>query len=61
MMRVSGYVILDKQLLTSKISHQEKGLKNEKLFNDVHSRLEMLGKKIHRFLEAVEKGHMSTK
>ena len=36
-------------------------LKDEPLFRDLTARLDLLGRKTHSFLEAVEKGHRSIK
>jgi four helix bundle protein len=34
---------------------------DEKLYNELHSKLEKLGKKINRFLQSVQKDHISDK
>jgi four helix bundle protein len=39
--------------------YQTESLKDEALFNDLHNRLQILGKKINRFLQSVEKQHQS--
>ena len=36
-------------------------LKNEQLYEDLHKRLETLGKKINLFIQAVERNHISPK
>ena len=36
-------------------------LKNEQLYNDLHSRLEILGRKLNLFFQSVEKNHISPK
>jgi len=36
-------------------------LKDEQIFNDLHNRLEVLGKKLNNFLNSVEQGHISKK
>jgi four helix bundle protein len=36
-------------------------LKNKDLFENIHSRLDILGKKINRFLDSVKKEHKSLK
>ena len=40
---------------------ETESLKDEKLFKSLHKRLNILGKKLIRFLEAVERGHISEK
>ncbi len=37
--------------------YETKSLANEKLYNDLHHRIDILGKKINRFLDALNKGH----
>ncbi|HVO74169.1 MAG TPA: four helix bundle protein [Ignavibacteriaceae bacterium] len=34
-------------------------LTDKNLFNDLHTRIEILGKKINKFLESIQKGHVS--
>ncbi|MDI6779281.1 MAG: four helix bundle protein [Bacteroidota bacterium] len=34
---------------------------DENVFNDLHNRLEILGKKINNFIQSVKKGHLSEK
>lgn len=36
-------------------------LKDQQLYNHLHSRLELLGKKLNMFLQAVQKRHLSPK
>jgi four helix bundle protein len=36
-------------------------LKDEKVYNELHSKVEKLGKKINRFLQSVQKEHLSDK
>jgi len=36
-------------------------LKDKDLYNEIHSRLEVLGKKLNLFIQAVEQGHLSKK
>ena len=38
-----------------------KSLNDEKYYYSIHSRLEILGKKINKFLQAVQKEHLSDK
>ncbi|UCB48285.1 MAG: four helix bundle protein [Deltaproteobacteria bacterium] len=40
---------------------ETESLKDEKLYKNLHKRLNILGKKLIRFLEAVERGHISEK
>ena len=37
--------------------YETKSLSGDKLFNELHSRIELLGKKMNRFLDALNKGH----
>jgi four helix bundle protein len=37
--------------------HETESLKNETLFQDVHERLDVLGRKLNNFLHSVEAGH----
>ena len=37
--------------------NETKSLTDDKLYNDLHSRIELLGKKINRFLDALNKSH----
>jgi len=41
--------------------HETKSLTDEKLFKQLDSKLQILGKKINKFLQSVQKQHMSTK
>ncbi len=36
-------------------------LKDEVLYTDLHDRLDTLGRKLHTFIQAVQKGHISDK
>jgi four helix bundle protein len=36
-------------------------LTNKEIFKNLHSRIDLLGKKINKFLESVKEGHMSEK
>ena len=36
-------------------------LKNKLIYDDIHNRLEILGKKLNLFVQAVEKKHISEK
>jgi four helix bundle protein len=38
---------------------ETKSLTDESLFQDLHKRLELLGKKLNLLIQSVEKGHMS--
>jgi len=38
---------------------ETQSFKDEKLFNDLSQKLNLLGKKLHQFIESVEKGHRS--
>jgi four helix bundle protein len=40
---------------------ETKSLLNEKLYESLHDRLEVLGKKLNRFLQSVQKAHISNK
>jgi four helix bundle protein len=40
---------------------ETESLRDEKLYKNLHKRVNILGKKLIRFQEAVEKGHMSEK
>jgi four helix bundle protein len=40
---------------------ETESLKDEKLYKNLHKRLNLLGKKVIRFQEAVERGHISEK
>ena len=40
---------------------ETQSLKNKKLYNTLHDRLETAGKKLNRFTKAVENGHVSEK
>ena len=40
---------------------ETESLRDEKLYKNLHKRVNVLGKKLIRFQEAVEKGHMSEK
>jgi four helix bundle protein len=40
---------------------ETKYLRNEMLYNALHSRLELLGKKLNKFIQSVEKEHVSIK
>ena len=40
---------------------ETRSLNNEQLFKNIHSRLNILGKKINRFLDSVKKEHKSLK
>jgi four helix bundle protein len=40
---------------------ETKSLKDEKVYNEIHLKLEKLGKKINKFLQAVNNQHMSEK
>ena len=42
-------------------SFETKSLNDKNLFNDLHNKLEILGKKINRFLQSVQKEHLSDK
>jgi four helix bundle protein len=37
--------------------YETESLKDEKLYNDIHDRLQILGKKLNNFIQSVEKGH----
>ncbi len=41
--------------------YETESLKDKKLFDDLHNKLEILGKKINRFLQSVQKEHLSDK
>lgn len=41
------------------ILFETKSLKNEKVFNDLSQKLDLMGKKLYQFIESVEKGHKS--
>jgi len=43
------------------ILFETSSLKNETLYGNLKERLELLGRKINRFLQAVESGHISVK
>jgi four helix bundle protein len=36
--------------------YETKSLKNETLYNNLHSKLEILGKKLNQFIQTIEKG-----
>jgi four helix bundle protein len=40
---------------------ETRSLRDESLFQDLHKRLELLGKKLNLLIQSVEKGHMSPK
>jgi four helix bundle protein len=40
--------------------HETKSLKDEELYNDLHSRLEILGKKLNVFIKSVRKRSMNS-
>jgi four helix bundle protein len=40
---------------------ETKSLNDKNLFNDLHNKLEIKGKKINRFLQSVQKEHLSDK
>lgn len=40
---------------------ETKSLKNKVMYNDLHDRLNILGKMINKFMQSVEKEHMSVK
>ena len=40
---------------------ETKSLKNKLIYDDIHNRLEILGKKLNLFVQAVEKKHISEK
>lgn len=40
---------------------ETKSLVDEKLFNDLHARLDMLGKKLNSFIQSVQEQHISPK
>src|SRR5688500_2968268 len=37
--------------------YETRSLKDEKVFNSLHSRLEMLGKKLNNFLQSIQRSH----
>ncbi|MBN2420443.1 MAG: four helix bundle protein [Deltaproteobacteria bacterium] len=41
--------------------YETESLKDEKLYHDLHERLEILGKKLNNFIQSVEKGHNAEK
>jgi four helix bundle protein len=41
--------------------YETKSLKDQVLYQQLHDKLELLGKKINAFLQAVEQGHISEK
>ena len=41
--------------------YETDSLTDEKLYNELHSKLEKLGKKINRFLQSVQNKHISEK
>ena len=41
--------------------YETKSLKDEVLYQDLHERLQILGKKINNFIQSVEKGHKTDK
>ena len=43
------------------ILYETKSLNNEQTYNEIHAKIEMLGKKINRSLAAVSSGHKSEK
>lgn len=43
------------------ILYETKSLKDEVFYNNLHERLQILGKKINMFIQSVEKRHLSTK
>lgn len=38
-----------------------KSLTNKELFDNLHSRIDLLGRKINKFLESIQSGHLSEK
>ena len=40
---------------------ETKSLTNEEIYNSMHKKLELLGKKINLFIQAVQKDHLSKK
>ena len=40
---------------------ETESLTDQELYKNIHNRLEILGKKLNLFIQAVEKGHMSKK
>ncbi len=40
---------------------ETKSIKDENVYNDLHSRLIILGKKLNNFIKSVEEGHISKK
>lgn len=40
---------------------ETESLKNEKLYNEIHSKLELLGKKLNKFITSVQQNHLSEK
>ena len=40
---------------------ETESLKDKELYIDIHSRLEILGKKLNLFIQSVERGHKSEK
>ena len=43
------------------ILFETQSLKNKELYESIHSKLEILGMKINKFIQAVEKGHNESK
>ena len=41
--------------------YETESLKDIKLYKSIHTKLELLGKKINKFLQSVQKSHLSTK
>ena len=41
--------------------YETKSLKDNNLYNNLHERTEILGKKLNLFVQSVEKGHLSKK
>lgn len=40
---------------------ETESLKNEELYTEIHSELELLGKKLNKFISSVQKNHLSEK
>jgi four helix bundle protein len=60
------YLTISLALNDETIDHLEnlfetESLTDEKLYKELHSKLETLGKKINRFLQSVQKEHLSNK
>ena len=41
--------------------YETKSLKNEELYKNIHARLELLGRKLNRFIQSVQNEHKSNK